>query len=306
MRLIKYANPIYLYKDRAWVASRVAAYARRGLGHLGIALLENQRRLAALRNIHAGRRAFVIGNGPSLKVSDLDAIRGEISFAANKIYLAFDQTQWRPDYYFVADKLVAINNRDKIAGLNFPKFYTRSLEGLLPHQPSVYWVDELVGNLSCVKGDPRFPGARDRRGNRIGYFSEDPLKGLNGGSTVIYPMLQLAYFMGFSEVFLLGIDFNFVVPDSVVPTSVGRGYEVAVKSIGEVNHFHPDYRKPGELWSVPSEEVMQAQAISFAAAREAFEISGRALWNASRQTKLEVVPRKNMDDVLRTLGRTAA
>ena len=67
---------------------------------------------------HANR-IFIIGNGPSLKINDLDLlhIHDELSFAFNKIYLAFEQTKYRPSYYMVEDILVAKNNVEKLTQL---------------------------------------------------------------------------------------------------------------------------------------------------------------------------------------------
>ncbi|HQL39176.1 MAG TPA: hypothetical protein PKV95_06830, partial [Anaerolineaceae bacterium] len=52
---------------------------------------ESQQRLAACRNQHAGKRCFIIGNGPSLRQTDLAKLRGEMTFGLNRIYLAFPE-----------------------------------------------------------------------------------------------------------------------------------------------------------------------------------------------------------------------
>ncbi|MFL2938571.1 MAG: hypothetical protein ACJZ7A_05680 [Opitutales bacterium] len=87
-----------------------------------------------LKNQRNSTRIFIIGNGPSLKVRDLDLLHkhDELSFAFNKIYLAFEQTKYRPTYYMVEDILVAKNNAEKINSISelpkfFPEFITRQL-----------------------------------------------------------------------------------------------------------------------------------------------------------------------------------
>ena len=64
------------------------------------------KKLSQFRNIHSGKRCFLIGNGPSLRASDLDTLHraGEITFAFNRIYNIFDQTEWRPTYYISQDE----------------------------------------------------------------------------------------------------------------------------------------------------------------------------------------------------------
>ena len=100
--------------------------------------------------------------------------------------------------------------------------------------------------------------------------------------------IQLACFMGFSEIYLLGIDHSYKVPSK----KEGNKYV----SEGEVNHFHPDYRKPGELWHEPNLEVLEH---SYETARRACEKLGVKIVNASRSTKLDVFERENLDKVLK-------
>src|SRR5574341_209049 len=52
---------------------------------------ESIRRLAALRDSHKGKRAFIIGNGPSLRQTDLSKLRNEFTFGMNRIYLLFPE-----------------------------------------------------------------------------------------------------------------------------------------------------------------------------------------------------------------------
>ena len=41
--------------------------------------------LKTLKGIHIGKRCFIIGNGPSLRVEDLEKIKDEYTFAANRM-----------------------------------------------------------------------------------------------------------------------------------------------------------------------------------------------------------------------------
>ena len=42
---------------------------------------------------YEGKRCFIIGNGPSLKLEDLNRLKNEITIASNKIYLIFNKTE---------------------------------------------------------------------------------------------------------------------------------------------------------------------------------------------------------------------
>ena len=52
---------------------------------------ENRSRLEVYRDLHRGKRCFVIGNGPSLKQTDLSLLKNEFTFGLNRIYLLFPE-----------------------------------------------------------------------------------------------------------------------------------------------------------------------------------------------------------------------
>lgn len=226
------------------------------------------RQIVSLRGKHAGQRCFVIGNGPSLKIEDLDRLKGEYSFAANKIYLAFDETDWRPTYYFVADRLVAELNVAEIAKVAVPKFFPTFFYDILGEGDSTTYFNVLRG-------------CRD-----------DIATGVHCRATVISPMLQFAYYMGFGEIYLLGMDFSFDKPKSSGQKT--KEDDDILVSAGEVNHFHPDYRKPGEQWTYPKLDLQREffmEFRDFTQEREGHPV----IFNASRQTKLDVFPCVDFD-----------
>lgn len=47
---------------------------------------------------------FVVGNGPSLRWTPLDKLKGEICFATNRINLIYPYTDWRPTHYVRAEQ----------------------------------------------------------------------------------------------------------------------------------------------------------------------------------------------------------
>lgn len=239
------------------------------------------RQLYGLKDRHRHRRAFVIGAGPSLRTSDLERLEGEITFASNKIYLATDTIAWRPTYYSVIDVLVAQNNAERICALDLTHIHSVAVRPYLGEDPRFLYLDHLP--------------TIERFGGRLLGFSRDLLTGVYGGRTVIYQQLQIALYMGIREVYLIGVDFSFDVPKGSATGATSDLGETVIRSRGEVNHFHPDYRKPGEAWTMPR---MDEQRQAFRRARRAFERAGGRLVNASRQTKLDALPRANFDDLV--------
>ena len=62
-------------------------------------------------------RAFVIGNGPSLKPPQLEKIHQneDVSFGVNRIHLIYPQTKWRPTYFVMMDFSNSLLYREDIA-----------------------------------------------------------------------------------------------------------------------------------------------------------------------------------------------
>jgi len=65
---------------------------------------DTRSRLAALHNSRAGQRCFILGNGPSLRQTDLSKLRNEATIGLNRIFLAF------PEMGFHTSYLVSIND----------------------------------------------------------------------------------------------------------------------------------------------------------------------------------------------------
>ena len=144
-------NPFYLYERRnRFKPALKARYSRiRNLLMLplkscGVFLSANDRKVAGLKDIHKGQRCFIVGNGPSLKIEDLDLLKDEITFACNKIFLAFTETEWRPTYYSVLDILVAEHNADIIDQLPLCKIYHEDVKPYFPAAEDIIWLNALA------------------------------------------------------------------------------------------------------------------------------------------------------------------
>lgn len=243
---------------------------------------QNDARLSDLTNKHKGEDAVIIGMGPSLKVEDLEKFQKMASFACNKIFLAYSKTHWRPNYYSVIDILVAENNKDEILNADHGK-------SLPIHSETTWDLLKTQRNALCYiyKGS-----IADWNYGASAIMNESLASGvLAYGYTVLVDQIQIAYAMGFKAVYLVGVDFSF---SGGMKTSEKCASGEVLISKGELNHFHKDYRKPGEKWTVPK---MEEQKHAFAFCRAAFEREGRKLINASRKSELDVLEKMEFDKI---------
>jgi hypothetical protein len=98
------------------------------------------------------------------------------------------------------------------------------------------------------------PGRFSAAGRYCGNFSDNALRGFHAGPTVTILNLQLAYYMGCRPIYLLGVDGEYHVSTKRVSHSLHG--QVAVCE-GEQNHFHPEYRAPGDPYVVPLQNEIE-------------------------------------------------
>jgi hypothetical protein len=121
-------------------------------------------------------------------------------------------------------------------------------------------------------------------------FSTDASKQLYCGQSVTYINLQLAYFLGFSEVYLIGMDFSYEIPDSHKRTG-----DVLLSDTDDTNHFHKDYFGKGKTWKDPK---IDRVGLNYKMAKLAFEGTGRKIFNATVGGKLEIFDRVDYHNLL--------
>jgi len=231
-------------------------------------------RIQQFKNKHKGERCFIIGNGPSLLASDLDQLKNEFTFATNKIFLMFDETEWRPSYYAIVDVAILDQVHEEIKRkIHCPVFYAYpaalEIDGFSLNDEYYYGVDGTVNWKPSPFHTPR--------------FSEEPFI-LHWGATVTYDCLQLAAYMGFEEIYLLGVDFNY----SRLTNNNGEIIENNV-----VNHFSPLY---GMNVFAGNVDIMRA---AYETARDYAVQHGIKIYNATRGGKLEVFERVDFDHLFK-------
>lgn len=231
--------------------------------------LEHAHSASALKDLHKGKRGWMIGNGPSVRLEDLDAIPDDdVKFCFNRFYKCYADTRLRENYVVSADMLMIDDFGqemvDKSAGL--PLFCRNRV------------ISEVSGRyVELQPGDTYLP-----------LFSYDPSKFVSIGGSSVFVAMQMAYFMGVRELFLYGMDFSFSM-------SLGRDprYKFPV-SFDDNNHFIKGYRD-AKPWCPPTWRDISAGFIN---ARAAFELGGGRVLNATRGGKLEIFDRTDFESAV--------
>jgi len=224
---------------------------------------ESIKRLAALKDVHKGKRAFIIGNGPSLKQTDLNKLKNEVTFGMNRIYLAFPELGFKTKYICVTNDLVIEQFVNDFLALQVPQFVAwRSHR----HYDSQLPTDQLPTFVYTSYTGPKFsPDVRGR---------------VWEGATVTNLALQLAFHMGIEKAILIGVDHNFASKGDANKTVVSEG--------DDPNHFMPDYFGKGVKWQLPD---LDTSEVGYIMAREAYHKAGREVVDATIGGKLTVFPK---------------
>lgn len=227
--------------------------------------IDSCRKLQTYHDRYRGKRCFVIGNGPSLKNTDLSKLKNEYTFGMNRVYLMFPELGFLTSFLVCVNDLVIEQTVDDMQHLDIPRFFSwRSRKWLKP-------ADKLHFLHTTYTG-PKF--AKNASGR------------LWEGATVTYVCLQLAYYFGFDEVILIGVDHSFVTQGKPNTTIVSEG--------DDLNHFHPAYFGKGFRWQLPDLETSE---LAYGLAKQAFEEDGRKIVDATVGGKLTVFPKVEYDEL---------
>lgn len=143
------------------------------------------------------KRCFIIGNGPSLTSRDLDLLaeHNEFCIGLNMVQEIYSQTKWRPNYICISDKLVISQKLDYILENNScPIFLSAAVQLCL--SPFQYEKAILFHEAN----------SQDRVYRVIRFGTELSNGAIPSGWPVSYTAIQLAVYMGFDKIFLLGMD----------------------------------------------------------------------------------------------------
>lgn len=214
------------------------------------------------------RRVFVIGNGPSLKRTDLSLLKDEITIGFNGIFL---HEHFTPTIYVVEDHLVAEDRVREIHDYVCPvKVFPSYLGYCIDPQDNTIFLNHRSRISYPVDTD----------------FSADAGRITYTGGTVTYTGLQIAASLGVEEIVLIGVDASYEVHNVDRSDSYGTG--VLTSKEDDSNHFDPRYFGKGYRWHDPNVHTMLQ---AYRKAREHGRRHGVRIVNAGIGGQLEVFPR---------------
>lgn len=220
--------------------------------------------IAQLKDSKRGQTAYILGNAPSLNDLDAEKLLQLESFWCNRAYELADQgIAFRPKYYFFSDRFGFQEFAEDVMKIDAGiKFFREEVYRLAqkshPEETSmqnivVFSAQEVAGLCMCDDDE---------------HFSYDPSSQLYCGWTVVLYAIQFAFYMGYSKVYVGGVDLDY----------------------GTQPYFWGGTIRD----SLPADTLTERMKQSFVTARKHFERHGRVL---AKITSSPHLPLEYINDV---------
>lgn len=229
-------------------------------------------RFASLRDHFKGQRIVLVGNAPSLLELQLERLSKEHICVVNRGLRAVDQGVLpRADFHMMSSKPGYLEFREEVErqciAHNVPwRFYRYKLKP--------YWEE-----LPERGARPFFPLRRAGTMTTTG-FQTNAVNGLGSDGTILLFACQIFFFLGFTQVFIIGCDLQYNPGNKYF-------YEMNTKDIAHEED-------PETIAARASLVRVNAQ---FEVARRAFEADGRLLANAGVGGNLNALERVDFNAV---------
>jgi Protein of unknown function DUF115 len=233
-------------------------HAHKSLTHDGRA---NTEKIKRFHNFHRGERCVIIGNGPSLKNTDMSLLKNIPTFGLNRIYLMFEELGFNTTYLAVVNNYVMEQCASDFQSIGVPAFSS-------------------LRNRSIIDPAPNFTYVRTLEKPQ---FSKRLSRGAWEGMTVTYFAMQLAYHMGFERVILVGVDHKFAVD--------GKPNQLVESTGADHSHFDPKYFGRGFKWQLPD---LEKSEFAYRLAHQSYKEAGRSIVDATVDGALNVFPKVDL------------
>lgn len=213
------------------------------------------RKILKFKDKYKGKTCYIIGNGPSLRRTNLSLLKNKYTFGLNRIYLYFNRMGFVPTFLVSVNDLVLSQFYKDFNKINTTKIFSWKGRNYIEMDKNTIFIRSLA----------------------MQNFSKDVAGGVWEGSTVTYVALQLAYYMGFKKVILVGVDHSF--------KSKGPAHKEVVANGPDRNHFSRKYFSEGYKWNLPD---LKTSEYAFKMAKKEYEADGREILDATVGGKLRV------------------
>lgn len=225
------------------------------------------KRLRSYKDCAKGKRCFIICTGPSLTLDDCEKLRNENTFCMNSFCKVMGKTSFRPTYYGIQDVQVY-------------KDLEKDINRWFQDTSNVLIADRITKRYKTNPKWIEFPlcysyNSYDRWFNNVfkTRFSPNAYSIVYDEFSITHSLIQIAVYMGYTRIYLLGADCNFSKD----------------RQIHFVDHGIVDSQL---------DTSRDRNIAGYLAVKEYCEKKKINVYNSTRGGQLEVFPRVKLEDVL--------
>ena len=154
---------------------------------------ENFQKIISIKNKYKNKRCFIVGSSPSLNLLDLTKLNNEYTFTVNRGYMLKEKGLCHSNFHVISDESTFKDADSKYKNLLNYSDYLFCYGGMEPpvDMETIYF-DFLSYKWS----------------NGVS-FCNDLCKPLISYQSVIHFAIQIAYYLGFNKIYILGVDLDF-------------------------------------------------------------------------------------------------
>lgn len=163
--------------------------------------VESTAGINSVRNCVSGGPVYIIGTGPSISNTDLSKLNGSTVIFLNNAISLRDRFEPGRSFACISDHLRAIELRSECTArgitclVTTDKVLNPAVSPLIFATPYIFVMPKF---LTRPNGDLQISAAFG--------FSDDPTSGIYLGKSVVFPAIQMAWFMGARDISLVGVD----------------------------------------------------------------------------------------------------
>ena len=243
-------------------------------------LLQDDERLRpcwrSLKNQFDGERAFLLGNGPSLNKTPLHLLKNEHAICFNRFNIMLERLNWTPTFYMTVDNLVLndmVEDIDEILSITeylfLPDIHFRgeNYYRKIGDRDRLCWMQQVYGR---------------------GFSTELPK--VHPGGSVIYEAFQVLNYLGFKDIYMIGVDMNFRRHETAKQLA-GRQTDIMSVNDDDPNHFDPRYFGKNRSYHQPEQHVIDYIMDSLAYLAEVQDDYGVHVVNAGYDSRVDYFDR---------------
>lgn len=223
--------------------------------------------LGNYKGIHSGKRCFVIGTGPSLTIEDVEKLKNEYTIGVNTLFQMFEQIGWQTSYYCIIDPRTYGNIQTEFEKQDINNLFYAGNRILKKGVRGIPFELEC-SDFYKLKAPDVFEFTKF--GDRLDEYIYD-------GASVVYAAIEIAVYMGFEEIVLLGTDCNYGLDK-------------------KVHNDNLKYKGYNYNWSRNTALTMIE---GFKVAKKYADLNHIQIYNATRGGMLEVFERVDLDEFLK-------